>query len=553
MSLRLKAAILGGLILLGYLTLATFSVQVTQSLGQAPAKVFDGPMLALSHARLAQLDVARLAEAAKRGGELQDFIESAADNLSLVMERVEDQDLITLTQTVIDRINGLSMSDMPQEEINELLGEIDIVAESVAAEGFMIQLEMEEMVVSGLSRTVYIAIGSFIVLLASGTVFYLSMMRPFGLITDALRRLARGDALDEIYGESRKDEIGELAQAIGRFRDAAERMRQAELDRAKAEKAASEAAEEMRESQRLAEKELLERQKQQSDEQRQQIKDQLHSLANDLHAIVQEVLGDVNRSTDEMKEQVACMVMDGHKLCEAADHMTDGTGTIKNNASATSDILEEFKVSFNHLGDQMDRTRFLMSETSQAAGQLERASASLIETVSQVSDALGVIEVIAGGTRMLALNATIESARAGEAGKGFAVVAQEVQALAGRSTEITEQIKGTVEEIRAVVAESVEAVSKVKGAIDGVDQASSEASDILGDKRQMVDRMIESGASTAAGCMDVFERSGAICDLSKKSLDLSEATTKQAEEISHHLKALQEKLEAATLNASATI
>ncbi len=65
--------------------------------------------------------------------------------------------------------------------------------------------------------------------------------------------------------------------------------------------------------------------------------------------------------------------------------------------------------------------------------------------VSNINDAIVVIDQIAFQTNILSLNAAVEAATAGEAGKGFAVVAQEVRNLASRSAEAAKEIKDLVE------------------------------------------------------------------------------------------------------------
>jgi methyl-accepting chemotaxis protein len=85
---------------------------------------------------------------------------------------------------------------------------------------------------------------------------------------------------------------------------------------------------------------------------------------------------------------------------------------------------------------------------ARAGGEVVNQAVSAMEGIQRQAQEIGsivdVIDSIAFQTNLLALNAGVEAARAGDAGKGFAVVATEVRALAQRSADAANNIKGLI-------------------------------------------------------------------------------------------------------------
>ncbi|WP_414017319.1 Cache 3/Cache 2 fusion domain-containing protein [Aliarcobacter butzleri] len=119
---------------------------------------------------------------------------------------------------------------------------------------------------------------------------------------------------------------------------------------------------------------------------------------------------------------------------EAAASLEQITSNIRNNTQNVSKMSRFSK----ELTNSAIEGEKLASQTTQAMDDINNQ-------VTEINEAISVIDNIAFQTNILSLNAAVEAATAGEAGKGFAVVAQEVRNLANRSAEAAREIKTIVE------------------------------------------------------------------------------------------------------------
>ncbi|CAA7627125.1 response regulator [Magnetospirillum sp. UT-4] len=119
--------------------------------------------------------------------------------------------------------------------------EVQVGRIMVAAVSTKVEAETRRSIIAG---SVLLAV-VFSLLTVVIAITFRSLTRPLSAITGTMLRLARGEAIAEIPGLHRRDEIGDMARALSVFHDNAEQVRRLETEKA-AERAVRDSEERLR-------------------------------------------------------------------------------------------------------------------------------------------------------------------------------------------------------------------------------------------------------------------------------------------------------------------
>jgi methyl-accepting chemotaxis protein len=322
-----------------------------------------------------------------------------------------------------------------------------VVQEMDAEERSLLSVRAAASEAASASATLSMMVGGGITLLLSLLGAFgvaVVVTRPIQRITTEMGVLAKGDTSVAISATERKDEIGQMAQAVGVFKTNA-----IEVERLKAEQVEAE---------------------RRSAEQR---KADMIRLANEFETAVGEIIQTVSSASTQLESSASTLTSTADRSQRMATTVAAASEEASTNVQSVASATEEMASSVGEISRQVQESaRMAGDAVGQARTTTERVS-ELSKAASRIGDVVELINTIAGQTNLLALNATIEAARAGEAGRGFGVVASVVKAIAEHTQKATGEIGQQISGIQAATNDSVGAIKEISSTIERLSEISS--------------------------------------------------------------------------------
>jgi methyl-accepting chemotaxis protein len=265
-----------------------------------------------------------------------------------------------------------------------------------------------------------------------------SIIRAIRGLVAGVGELTEGDMSGPVPHADGRDEIGDVARAISRFRD----HTIGELTSANS----AERAEAIRRTQREA----------------------LAGIAEEVRGSVATIATRLMASAQVMRSSTSTVTSNANKTRDKITSVVADLNSTANNIKAVAGAVHQLANSIGDISGQTAQVTRVTDDATMRSAEAEKKAEGLAANTQQIGEIAGLIASIADQTNLLALNATIEAARAGEAGRGFAVVAQEVKALATQTGKATEEIDRQVTAIREASGQMIKSVHDITQTITNI-------------------------------------------------------------------------------------
>jgi len=302
----------------------------------------------------------------------------------------------------------------------------------------------------------WVTLGAMVLLIGGAWALSRRVVAPLVRLKDAVRYIAEhGDLREPVHVDSR-DEVGELAFAVG-------------LLVAK-------------------------------------LKDLLHQLQSSTELLGDSVAG-LNESASEQNQMVSRQAAALQETQVTAQEIRQTALLASGSAESVIQVAERAE-SLGRAGEEAVRASVegLVDLRAQVEQITERIM-GLGERAQQIGGITETVKDLADQSHLLAVNAAIEAARSGEHGKGFAVVAREIRALADQSIRATREVRKILEDIAEAISGTMEITAEGARRMEaGLTQARA-SGDTL---RQLTDIVQDSTASARQIALTVNQQATGI-------------------------------------------
>ncbi|NEU96873.1 methyl-accepting chemotaxis protein [Bradyrhizobium uaiense] len=334
-------------------------------------------------------------------------------------------------------------------------------------------------------------------------------------MTAAMRQLGDGRFDVVLPGLGRKDELGEMAEAVELFKLKAREKAQAELD---AKAVQDRTVAELRQA-------------------------DLARLAGEFEAAVGKVIETVSSASSQLEASARSLTGTADHSRQLSSAVASSSEEASTNVRRVAAATGELAKTITNIGRQVQEAASIAGDAVLKAELSDQRMASLAAAAERIGSVVQLIATIARQSNLLALNATIEAARAGDRGRGFAVVAQEVKLLAAQTAHATVEISEQISGIQAATAESVGAITEIGVIIGRIAEIARIVVDSIGEHEATSKSIAFNVQEAAVRTTQVAASAGEVTNHAKETEGASLQVLTSAELLSEESSRLKHELD----------
>ena len=319
------------------------------------------------------------------------------------------------------------------------------------------------------------------------------LQRPMAGLGESIARISNGDYESRIPMQDRRDEVGMIAAHLADLTAALRKGREAEQLRAEQHAAQADVVRHLSEGlDALADGVLT------------------HTLSREFPEDYETLRRNYNRAVGSLQQAIAAVQSGAESIRNGADEIGKASDDLSRRTETQAATLEQSAAALDQLlsivksaaegAREVDVSVQNASNIAQQNGAVMQQAVDAMTAIEESSERIGeiisVIDDIAFQTNLLALNAGVEAARAGASGKGFAVVATEVRALAQRSSDAAQQIKG-------LIGNSTQQIKDGAYLVQRAGDALTEVVGMVGEISDHVSRIAQGASEQADGLREI--------------------------------------------------
>ena len=256
-------------------------------------------------------------------------------------------------------------------------------------------------------------------------------------------------------------------------------------------------------------------------------------------AQIAQTINEIAKGAADQAERTQEGSINANELGRLGDDNQIYMRNLNNQSDKVSEVVKEGLT-------EIDGLYKITEENNKATLEVKDVIVQTNDSSKRIGQVSNVISSIAQQTNLLALNAAIEAARAGNAGRGFAVVAEEIKNLSLQSSQSTKEIDSIVSELLmnaqnavktierglAITEEQTKSVNRNKDKYLLIDKAMQETRDTvhqLNISSEQMNKSTEQILESMEGLSAIAEENSAATEQASASIQEDAAS---AEEIS---------------------